>query len=274
MYELQQIHFTILLLLYVGIFSLRTLLIAGGMTWVISKSRFASLRRVYRLAFGKDQVKSELRAAGVVIAFDALVLALSVRSGWVQPSETTLASFALTFAAMFVWFEVWFYVTHRLMHTKPLYFLHAQHHVAKVTHPLTSLSFSIGERAILQLGSIGFAALASRVMPLALPGLIAYFLFNYVANVIGHSNVEWMPARFPATRLGKTLISVSFHAMHHARHRGHYGLFTQLLDRAFGSYFSDYPKVHERAATGRGLSRLSERLAPGRAADRHVLPGR
>ena len=42
-------------------------------------------------------------------------------------------------------------------------------HVAKVAHPLTSLSFSLAERAVLTLGSLGFACLLSRLMPFSLP---------------------------------------------------------------------------------------------------------
>ena len=72
----------------------------------------------------------------------------------------------LTFAVMFVWFEIWFYVTHRLMHTRALYFIHKQHHVAKVTDPLAALSFSLAERAILITGALGFAALLSRWHPI------------------------------------------------------------------------------------------------------------
>lgn len=259
MTEVLQLPFVGLLLLYTGFFSLRTLVIAGGMTWLVTRTRFAQARRVYRLAYGRGQLQSELVSAVKVILLDALIIAAFLRLGGVELAPATLTSSLLTFALLFLWYEVWFYATHRLLHTRALYFLHAQHHTAKVAHPLTSLSFSIAERLILQLGAVGFVAVASALLPISAPGLFGYFLVNYALNVVGHSNVEWFPERYPRSGAGKLLISVSFHAMHHARYQGHYGLFTQVLDRAFGTYFPDYPEVHARAARGEGMTSLGER---------------
>src|SRR5690606_5712092 len=42
----------------------------------------------------------------------------------------------------------------------------------------------------------------------------------------------------------------TFHAMHHARYTGHYGLFTTVLDRVLGTAWDDTPEVQARAARG------------------------
>jgi sterol desaturase/sphingolipid hydroxylase (fatty acid hydroxylase superfamily) len=260
MTDLFQLPVATLFAIYAAFFSLRTLVIAGGMSWVLVHSRFAQARRVYRLAYGRGQLRSELRAAIITILFDAAVTALVIRSGLVRAEAPTALGVLATFAVMFVWYEIWFYATHRLLHTRALYFLHAQHHVARVAHPLTSMSFSLGERAILQAGALGFVLGYSQLVPLALPGVFLYFITNYVLNVIGHSNVEWFGEAYPKMRWGRVFFSVSFHAMHHARYEGHYGLFTQVLDRLFGTYFTDYPAVHAKASRGEGLTRLGARL--------------
>lgn len=129
-----------------------------------------------------------------------------------------------------------------------------------MTDPLTSLSFSVGERAILLGGAFGFVWLGSHLFAVTPAGLFAYLLTNYALNVLGHSNTEWFPSWFVKSPLGKVFLTPTFHAMHHARHQGNYGLFTIVLDRWLGTDFKDYPQAHQKAREGVGLSRLGERL--------------
>lgn len=241
-------------------FVVRTVVLVGGASLAL-KGAWAEVRRVYRVAFAPGQLASELKAALAVIAFDALVVSTALSLGAWQFAQPTARATALTWLLMFVWYEAWFYALHRALHTKPLYRFHAQHHVAKVTGPLTSLSFGLVERGGLLVGAIGMSALLSRVMPITKVGVVAYFFTNYLLNVWGHMNVEVLPEGFARTRLGRVFFSTSFHAMHHARYQGHYGLFTQVLDRAFGTYWEDFPEVHARAARGEGLTRLGQRVA-------------
>lgn len=245
-------------------FSLRTLVVAGVATLWTRRSRSARERRVYLRDIPPEQLTSELKATVGVLALDALVIGLSLNQGWVHFGDVTLARTAGTFAVLFVWFEVWFYVTHRLMHLKPLFFLHRQHHVAHVVDPLTSMSFGLLERGVLLGGGLGFAVLASWVVPLSQPGLALYFFANYVLNVFAHTNVEPLPAGYPQHWLARLLNSSSYHAMHHARSLGHYGLFTPWLDRLLGTAFPDFAEVHARAASGQGLRTLGERAVRAR----------
>jgi sterol desaturase/sphingolipid hydroxylase (fatty acid hydroxylase superfamily) len=135
--------------------------------------------------------------------------------------------------------------------------------VAQVTEPLTSLSFSLVERLMLMGGGMGLVLLAMEVMPVTQAGVMGYILTNYFLNVVGHGNTEWLPQRFVSSWAGRFFFTPTFHALHHARYQGHYGLFTVVLDRWFSTAFDDYARVHAQARAGQGLTRIGERLPPG-----------
>jgi sterol desaturase/sphingolipid hydroxylase (fatty acid hydroxylase superfamily) len=228
--------------------------------WAVGRTRLAERWRVYRRALAPGQLRGEARAAVGVVLVDAVLLAAfrSVYESRMVPFSPGVA--LATYAWMFVGFEVWFYVTHRLLHTRALYRLHAQHHVAQVTDPLTSLSFSMAERLILMGGGFGLVVLAMQFMPVTRPAILAYVITNYVLNVFGHGNTEWLPERFVSSWAGRLFFTPTFHALHHARYQGHYGLFTPVLDRWLGTQFDDYAQVHARARAGTGLERIGERV--------------
>lgn len=242
------------------IIALRSAIIVGVAFLWLRFAGFAQRRRIFRLPYAAGQLASELRAALPVIVLDAAAITAVGVLGLLPVASPTLFNTLAGFVLMFVWFEVWFYAAHRLMHQPRFYWIHRQHHVAKVVDPLSSLSFSLVERAILLVGALGFAIAITHLMPISAAGLSAYALVNYLLNVVGHSNVEIFPAWFVESRLGRYIVTPTFHALHHARYRGHYGLFTSVLDRAFNSVFPDYSAVQQRASEGAGLSRQGERL--------------
>lgn len=216
-------------------------------------------RRVYRIEHGTAQRREELRASWV-IPLDGVALAACLHWGWLSPAGPAPGSSLLTFAVLAVGFEAWFATTHRLMHTPWLYPIHARHHEATVIGATSGLRFSLPEKLVLTLGSVGLAAALSHVLPITLPGLIAFFAVYYAASIVGHSNLEVFPPAVVGSPLGRIIATPTFHALHHSRVTGHYGLMSPGLDVLWGTAFRDYATLHARAWNGQGPTRLSERV--------------
>jgi Delta7-sterol 5-desaturase len=250
-----------LFLILVGYYFLRAALISGAAVIFLETSPKANARRIYKIPIEKPQILSEMRAGIFILLFDAMAATLLIHFNWFHHESGSLQFNLFTFGAVFIWFEIWFYATHRLLHTRAFFFIHAQHHTAKVTTPLTAISFSSLERVTLLIGGMGLPALISHWVPMSFTAYAGYFTVNYALNVFGHMNAEVLPPKVIENPLGAILNSTTYHALHHARYQGHFGLFTPYLDRFFGTRFEDYEKVHSEAFEGRGLATLSMKLS-------------
>ena len=238
-------------------FCVRTAItVAFGMIF-LSKSKWAKKRKIYRIEPTRKQLKSELKANFKVAVVDGFFISLIIQHGLIQFSPSTWANNILTFGVIFVWYEFAFYFIHRILHSKSLFFIHAQHHVALVAHPLSMMSFSVLDRVLLMAGFLIMPVLLSEYIPFSFGGFVAYGLCNLGFTLLGHLNVEIFPKTFSSSQMGRLLNTPTFHAMHHARFNGHYGLFTTILDRLFGSYYNDYPEIQNMASSGNGPKTLS-----------------
>ena len=220
------------------------------------------VKRIYGIDPSDEQLKEELKNSFLTSPLHAMLIGLAFYSGFLKDWENTWFNFAYTFAIVFIWTEIWHYFSHRAMHTKALLFIHREHHKSKVTNALSSISFSFLEKFIFSVGIIAPVAALSAVMPISFYGICAYYVFYFITNVIGHSNIEIRKPGYANTWIGKVLNTPSYHAMHHARYVKNYGLITSTLDRLFNTMWEDYDKVQSRAASDQPLTKLSERLVP------------
>lgn len=220
------------------------------------------VRRIYNLHPTQDQLKEELNNSWLTSPLHSVLIGLAFYSGFLKDHPATWVNFLYTFAIVFVWTEIWHYCSHRAMHHKALLFIHREHHNSKVTNVLSSMSFSFLEKFIFSVGIIAPTAALSQVMPISFEGIVAYYLFYFVTNALGHSNIEIRKPGYAQSWIGKIINTPTYHAMHHARYVKNYGLITSTLDRLFNTMWEDYDKVQSRAASDQPLVKLSERLVP------------
>ncbi len=186
-------------------------------------------------------------SSGIFLLFiDSVVTVVLLKTGVLNITQNySLSQFVVVFVSMFVWVEIYFYYSHRVLHHPKLFWIHRAHHQGAPLSPLTSLSFSLIERLILLSGAVVLPAVLSIWVPLPAEAFVSYFFLNYFLNVLGHVNVEIFSPRFVNSWAGRFFYTPTFHALHHIRYKGHFGLFTSFLDKSNGTYFKDYPEFHE-----------------------------
>jgi len=91
-------------------------------------------------------------------------------------------------------------------------------------------------------------------------GIFAYYRVYFSTNTVGHANIEYNKPGYSYTWFGRMFTTSAYHAMHHARYINNYGLLTPFMDRLFGTEWADTVQVQERAAQGRPLTNVNERL--------------
>lgn len=220
------------------------------------------VRHIYNVSPNQDQLKDELNNSFFTSPVHALIIGGFVYFNLLKNHSTTPLNFIYTFLIVFVWTEIWHYASHRLMHHKSLLWIHREHHKSRITNPLSSMSFSFIEKFIFSVGILIPVAYLSFIIPISFYGIIAYYIFYFITNTLGHSNIEIRKPGYADTLMGKVFNTPAYHAMHHARYVKNYGLITSVLDRLFNTMWEDYDKVQSRAAENEPLQKLSERLIP------------
>lgn len=227
--------------------------------WFVTKTSFGKDRRIYKMGYAPNQLKSEFMTLIKVVPYYSVLVGFAYYFKLIQFAEASVIGAVLTFLSMFVWNEIWFYGLHRILHHKDWMFIHVDHHKARVASPFSIACFSLTEQTIHVAFALFFPIVASHYMDITLEGIVLYSVFQISVNILGHMNVEIYPPTFARSKIGKWFTTPTFHSLHHGRIHGHFGLLTTIPDRLFGTYYEDYPIVQARAALGNGLSRANER---------------
>lgn len=223
--------------------------------------------RIYDVPLREGQKTREIIGNLLFTAIFAAGLTLVFARGRVEPAPFSASGALLTFLGGLVSFDLYYYGLHALLHTRAGAAFHRWHHASRVNTPWTAFSLSPVESALWVVGLALWPLLSAGFVPFVLEGWIAWLVFFFFSNVMGHINVEIVPATISQTALGRLAShGVIYHAMHHSRYQRHLCFFMNGLDTAFGQVWPDYPELHQRVHEGRPLTRLGERGADATAA--------
>lgn len=194
--------------------------------------------------FDDAQLRHEIRHSFVVLAVGtAQLLAITTLEarGLLRFSEGLgpwgWPGAAAALFALILFNDLWFYGFHRLLHTRWMYQrVHLVHHRSVDVNPFSSYSFHLIEALLIT----GWIVPAALLVPLPMPVLMAAQVIGSLNNVMAHLGHELLPSwwiRAPLLRWSNT---ATFHALHHERFKGNYGLFTRIWDRLFGTELDGY----------------------------------
>ena len=227
--------------------------LAGAYNWSIAA------RKIYDLPIGKPQIRRELRNS-LHAPMHAVLLAPLLYFGFF--ANTTWLSLVLSLVLATVWAEIWHYASHRAFHLDWLHWIHREHHKSHLNSCVTAISFSFFEKLIFDAGFLGVLAALDRWVSLSFSG-IAWWYIGYLAiNSFSHANFELKSENY-ARLAGKVMTTTTYHALHHSRYIGNYGLGTRVLDRLFKTEWDDYEPLYQQITHDqRPLTRLSEKAVP------------
>lgn len=216
-------------------------------------------RKIYDLPIEDKQLRREFMSS-LHTPLHAVFLLVFLWLGCFQ--NRSVISFFGTLALAFVWAEIWHYASHRAFHLKVFHWIHVEHHRSHINSPLTAISFSFTEKAVFDIGMIGLLAVIDLFVSLNFFGVAGWYIGYLIINSVSHANFELRPGSFNAT-MGRVLTSTTYHSLHHSRYTGNYGLGTRIIDRMFGTEWTDYEPLYERVTVEkRPLSKLREKVEP------------
>ena len=153
-----------------------------------------------------------------------------------------LPYFLLSIIFLIIFHDFYFYLTHRIMHHKKLFFIHRRHHLSINPTPWAAFSFSPIE-AIIQIIWIPIIAL---FIPLHFFAIMTWALWMMIMNVIGHLGYEIYPRNFLNTFIVNNLLSSTHHNLHHSRSKSNYGLYFTFWDKILGTEDEKYKSTFEK----------------------------
>ena len=228
--------------------------LAGAYNWSIVA------RRIYDLPISQEQIRREFRNSLHAPMHAAMIAPLLY---WGFFANTTWLSLVLSLLLATAWAEIWHYASHRAFHLEWLHWIHREHHKSHLNSCLTAISFSFSEKLIFDAGYLAMLAAIDRLVSVNFSGIALWYIGYLAINSFSHANFEMKSADYPRFA-GRVLTTTTYHALHHSRYTGNYGLGTRVLDRIFKTEWNDYEPLYDQITREeRPLKKLSDHVHAG-----------
>lgn len=157
-------------------------------------------------------------------------------------NEHSVLYFLFTIVFFAIIHDTYFYWCHRFMHSHKTIFkkTHATHHASKNPTTLSIFSFSPYEAIILGF----YFILMCFFIPVHIFAVIAVFMVNSVANIIGHSGYEFFSRKFN-TKIQPIFIDSIHHNLHHKYGYLNYGIYFPFWDKVMNTFHHKYKEERE-----------------------------
>lgn len=239
-------------------FALSTaVLVALGFAW--ERSGPGRRRRIFAMPVPAGQRRREALANLGFVVLAAASFTAAVAGGLLRADAVGVGPALVTFFTCVLGFEVYYYMQHRALHTRALIRFHPWHHASRITTPLSGQSLGVVEALGWIFGLVLFPAILGVLGVLHAGALVTYLVMSAAGNILGHSNAEPHPRSSGLRARSWATHPFTYHALHHARWTGHYGLGMSALDRLLGSEWSDWPALHARVVDGEPMRSFKAR---------------
>lgn len=247
---------------YFGGFSLRYIIICGGIFWILYRRNFANHSKIQPHEPTNSSIIHEILwsvSNTVCTGLAVLLMYWLIEQGHTQIySRIDEHGWTWFFASMIlgtIGFDTWFYWLHRTLHT-PLLFRHGHiiHH--KVTNPTPFAAFA--HHPIETFGEDLYFILLIMVIPMhpLAFGLVGFHAF--ILGVLGHMGFEFFPRWFVRHRLFGLHNTSTHHNMHHSHVGGNYSLYFNWWDRLMGTNLPGYADYFEEVTARRDRLRAEK----------------
>ncbi len=238
-------------------FAASTAILVGlGLAW--ERSAAGRRRRIFAMPVPAGQHRREAAANLGFVVLATAAFTAAIAGGLLRADAVGVGPALATFVVCLVGFEVYYYFQHRALHTRALVRFHRWHHASRITTPLSGQSLGVVEAAGWIGGLVLFPAILTLIGVLHAGALVAYLLASGAGDILGHANAEPHPGASGRRERSWATHPFTYHALHHARWTGHFGLGTTVLDRLLGSEWPDWPELHARVVAGRPMRSFKE----------------